>query len=363
MIHVFIGTKAQYIKTAPLLTAMDAEGVPYRLIDSGQHAAFSLSLRSELGVREPDYRLREGKDVDTIRMALWWFLRQVRRLGSAHRLETEVFGGRGGVCVVHGDTPSTLLGVVMARRAGLTIAHMEAGLRSRSIFHPFPEELIRVIVMRCSDLLFAPSEQAAKNLDEMSVRGRVVVTSGNTIGEAVGGGSARPGGNQARSVFSIHRVENLRSRRRMDGLRDLVLGAARIGKTTFVAHPPTYASLVRRGDLKDLEAAGVRVTHLLPHEEFLGLLRTAEVVVTDGGSVQEECALLGVPTVLWRRRTEREDGLGVNVVLSAHDFEYALSVVTHPHKLRAPSRQFVTSPSTEILRVLLEEDAISSPGR
>ena len=66
MIQVFIGTKAQYIKTAPLLRLMDEQNVPYRLIDSGQHAEIAQVMRRELGVREPDVVLGGAKDVTTI---------------------------------------------------------------------------------------------------------------------------------------------------------------------------------------------------------------------------------------------------------------------------------------------------------
>ncbi len=65
-LHVFLGTKAQYIKTAPLLRLMDEQGVDYRLIDSGQHAALSTGLRRELGVRDPDHVLGGTTDITTV---------------------------------------------------------------------------------------------------------------------------------------------------------------------------------------------------------------------------------------------------------------------------------------------------------
>ena len=86
MIHVFIGTKAQYIKIVPLLRRMDAAGVDYRLIDSGQHARLAASLRSELGVREPDMRMGTGRDVVTVAQALSWSLGLTGRLLA--RVET-----------------------------------------------------------------------------------------------------------------------------------------------------------------------------------------------------------------------------------------------------------------------------------
>ena len=74
MIHVFIGTKAQYIKTAPLLRLMDERGTGYRLIDSGQHAALSVWMRGELGVRDPDLSLGGKRDVSSIPQAVMWMM-------------------------------------------------------------------------------------------------------------------------------------------------------------------------------------------------------------------------------------------------------------------------------------------------
>ena len=110
MIHVFLGTKAQYIKTAPVLRAFDEAGVPYRLIDSGQHAQLASTLRVELGVRAPDAVLRRGADISDVAGGLRWMLGALWRGWVAPaRVRAEVFGGHGGICLMHGDTVSTLL--------------------------------------------------------------------------------------------------------------------------------------------------------------------------------------------------------------------------------------------------------------
>lgn len=228
MIHVFLGTKAQYIKTAPLLRLLDASGLPYRLIDSGQHAALAVGLREELGVRTPDHVLASGRDVTSIPQAAGWAAKLFARLLDGRRLRREVFGGHGGVCVVHGDTPSTLLSTLMARRAGLAVAHLEAGLRSRHLLHPFPEELIRVVVMRLASLLFAPDAEAVDNLRRMRVRGRIVALPGNTVAEALAHEldapvTASDGHDDAGAVVvTMHRVENLNRRERVESLVSLV---------------------------------------------------------------------------------------------------------------------------------------------
>lgn len=349
MIHVCIGTKAQYIKTAPFLKEMDSVGQEYRLIDTGQHAAFSVGLRKELSVREPDIRLGGRDDVKTIRGAFAWAARLLLLIFRRRKLVEHVFGSHSGVCVIHGDTPSTLLAAGMARRAGLAVAHLEAGLRSGSVFNPFPEELIRIIVMRTSQVLFAPSPEARRNLERMNLKGDVVELSANSVVEAFEA-AARIPLSAPRVVITCHRVENLHSRRR---LRHLVKIATELSSThavVFVMHPATEAALGAQG-IGRLESF-VHVSALVSHGEFLSLLEAAPFVITDGGSVQEECAIIGVPTLLWRKRTERPDGIGRNVVLSGYDGKTIQEFIANHDSYRFPSKAITERPSTTVLKEL-----------
>ena len=355
-IHVFLGTKAQYVKTAPLLRLLDERKVPYRLIDTGQHARLSAGLRAELGVRSPDHVLGDATDVESVPQAAGWALSIARRLGDGGALRREVFGGDGGICVVHGDTPSTVLATLLARRAGLRVAHLEAGLRSHNLLHPFPEEAIRLVVMRLAALLFAPDRTAVANLRALRVRGRVVAVPGNTSIDALRaavGPDVRLGSGPA--VITMHRVENLHRRRRVDELAALVEQVARRWPARVVVHGPTKAVLARSGVDRRLLAAGVELVPLVPYGDFVAMLAAAPFVITDGGSVQEECALLGVPTLLWRARTERSDGLGANVVLSRYDKVVVDAFLGDPECHRRPSAPLDARPSEAILSVLLDE--------
>lgn len=364
MIHVFIGTKAQYIKTAPLLRLMDREGVSYRLIDSGQHASLSRRLRRELRVRTPDRFLARGEDVESIPAAALWALRLAARLVRRRRLRRDVFGGRGGVCVVHGDTPSTLLAILMARRAGLHVAHIEAGLRSGDLLHPFPEELIRVASMHLAQDLFAPHGEALENLRVMGLGDRAVALPANTTVEAVRyaleqeqvGGRERMGGAGEAVVVTMHRVENLTRRGRMEGLLDTVSRIAESREVLFVLHGPTRRRLESTGMLDRLERLDVEVAPLLPYAEFVQRIERAPFVITDGGSIQEECAILGVPTLLWRKRTERPEGLGENVVLSRYDPEVVRGFLEEPDRFRRPPSARDAEPSRVILERLLARE-------
>ena len=99
MIHVFVGTLAEYIKLAPLLWRMESAGLPYRLIDSGQHADRSESFRDELGLRAPDYAMGGTRSVDSVPAALWWAAGLGRKLARppAARSNRLRGGARGSV--------------------------------------------------------------------------------------------------------------------------------------------------------------------------------------------------------------------------------------------------------------------------
>jgi len=354
VIHVFIGTKAQYIKTAPVMREMDDRGTPYRLIDSGQHGEFAQHLRSTLRVKEPDTFVGGSRDITTIKDAAVWSL-SLARLGLAkRRLQEHVFANdRHGVCVVHGDTPTTLLSVMLAKRAGLNVAHLESGLRSRSLRHPFPEELIRLAVMRTADVLFAPDDTAVANLAAMTIRGAVVPTCGNTSIEAL----AYSLGTETidatgPAILTTHRVENLKSRTTMTRFVSLLESVSATRQTVFVMHRPTEVALESLGLMDRVQRSAADIRQLVDHAAFARMIAHAPFVVSDGGSIQEECALIGVPTLVWRRHTERPDGVGRNVVIAGFDESTITEFLGSHEALRVAAKVLDATPSRGIVDVL-----------
>lgn len=323
-IYVLIGTKAQYIKTAPLLRLMQERGIDYVLIDSGQHAAFAKGLRRELEVKEPDVILADSGNIKSVGAAALWFARQcVTCLLGRRHLERRVFLRGRGICILHGDTPSTLIGLMLAKRAGQKVVHIEAGLRSYNILKPFPEELVRVICMRFSDLLFAPSDWAFENIRRMRVKGEVVNVGQNTNVEAMYFSLRHaPEDTPAEpfALMTIHRVETILNRSRLTRVVDLALQIAERTRLVFVLHDPTVVKLRRYGLIDKLAGhPQIETTGLVDHKRFLRLIERALFVVTDGGSIQEECHYLDVPCLVMRSETERQEGIGSNVVISGFD--------------------------------------------
>ena len=358
-VTVVAGTKAQLIKMAPVVAELTRRGIAFRLVDTGQHGDLAAGVAAVHGLPPADARLVPGtRGVDSLAGGLLWTIR-VAALNLLPRatLRRRFFGDREGIALVHGDTMSTLLATLLARRAGQRVAHVEAGLRSGSLVNPFPEEIIRILVMRLSAILFAPSPEAMANLRRMGLSGRAVETGGNTCCDTLAELRRDPGPLPAGvetpfAVATLHRLETLVSRRRLASALRLIVEASRIVPVVLVVHPPTARALARGGAARILEGGRVRTIPLCGHGGFVAMLREAEMVLTDGGSVQEEAAVLGVPCLLLRRRTERPDGLGENVVLSGLDAGRARGFFADFRSLRRPERLPQASPSAKIVDAL-----------
>lgn len=359
-IYVLIGTKAQYIKTAPLLRLLQKRGVDYVLIDSGQHAAFTKRLRLELGVKTPEIMLADSGNIKSVTAAALWFARYTLIFLFRRRyLERNVFTRGRGICVLHGDTPSTLLGLMLAKRAQQKVVHIEAGLRSYNILKPFPEELVRVICMRFSDLLFAPSDWAFDNIRKMNIKGCAINLRQNTNVEAMYfslSNATDDPPTASYALMTIHRVETILSKSRLTRVVRLAEEIAAQRKVVFVLHDPTVTKLNQYGlmDLLDSNPM-IETTGLVSHTNFLRLVERATFVVTDGGSIQEECHYLDVPCLVMRSETERQEGIGSNVVIGGFDDGTIAGFLADYSKLKRGERVPNKHPSDMIFEVMLSK--------
>ena len=363
---VFTGTKAQFIKMVPILVELERRGEPYRIIDTGQHAELVEDVIRQYRLRKPELSLAPGKrGVATLTGGVWWMLRLSRiLLWSSPRLRRELFADEKAICLVHGDTMSALLSALIAKRAGQQVAHVEAGLRSFDFLNPFPEELVRVLVMRLSDHLFVPSQQAFENTKRMGLSDRAYLLPANTgLDTLVEALQQEPGEFPAvpkpYALATIHRMETLFRKNALLDIVDIVLAAHRHTPVVWVEHPPTVKRLTAYGLDETLAEAGVIRVPLLPHPTFAHLLRGARFVLTDGGSVQEEAYYLGRPCLILRRSTERNEGIGKNAVLSKLDRETAEVFLEDPDRFQREERLAPAgSPSKAIVDFLCHHRGI-----
>ena len=326
MIITLIGTRAQLIKMAPILLALEREGTPYRLLLSGQHRTTMAELLREFGVGTPPVLLYDGAEITGITQMLGWFLRMLlRALTSQRQLFARGVEGRS-CMVVHGDTVSTLLGALLGRARGLDVVHVESGLTSGRWRDPFPEELTRRLVFRLADVAFCPGAWAAANMRRF--RARIVDTGANTIIDAAQEAMARFDGvvvdlpPAPYAVVSLHRFENIFDAARFGFIVTTLERIARRVPLVFVLHPATRKQAEKFGLFARLSTnPRLRLEPRMTYIPFLKFLYGARFVISDGGSNQEELAWLGIPTLLMRATTERQDGLGATAVISNYDGE------------------------------------------
>lgn len=327
MIFCFIGTRAQIIKMAPALLEMERRKLPFHLVLTGQHEDTIDQLITEFGISTAPVRLYQGKEISGIMQMGLWF---VGCLWTCLRHSRRIFGitaGEANVILVHGDTVSTLLGAVVGRLLRFDVAHIEAGLRSRHLFHPFPEELTRLAVFRLSTISFCPGAWAYDNLSMHDTER--IDTQYNTLIDALSialsspspkhAPQAQPFAN-AYGIVSIHRFENIFSSTRLIRIIELIETAAARYQLVFVLHPSTRKKLAEYNLLQRIESnSQIQVVARMGYISFVQLMRNALFVISDGGGNQEELSYLGIPTLLMRKATERKEGLGKTVTLCAYD--------------------------------------------
>jgi UDP-N-acetylglucosamine 2-epimerase len=340
MIHIFVGTKAQFIKMAPVMKELDERGIHYNFIDSGQHAQLTSDFVDHLNLRTPDVYLRkENTNINSILQAVMWTVKNALQILLYRKTIMEkIFKGKGGVCLIHGDTLSTFLSLLYAKRCGIKVAHVEAGLRSFNVFDPFPEEIIRLFVMRFSDILFAPSDWATENLKKMGYEKKTINTVGNTIIDmirfALNRGTDQPRPKEAYVVVTIHRFETIYSSSRLSIVINLLEQITQERKVIFILHEPTKQQLLKYGLLnKIFKNDAITILPLQPYLVFLNLITGADFIVTDGGSIQEESYFTGVPCLIMRSKTERMEGLDENAYLSDFDQDRIRNFLQNYHTL------------------------------
>lgn len=342
MIIFIYGTTAEAIKVAPVARRLDERGIPYEQWLTMQHTRALLSILPELGLRQPDRLIANGNAGKPLKgykdVVMWvlqicsWLIRNGRSLRKSLPSNT--------VIVVHGDTMTSVVGAFIAKRLKVQSAHIEAGLRSGNWRHPFPEELDRRIVGKFANIHYAPSEEAAANL---AGKQNVVYTHGNTVIDAVldQGEDASSDGDKF-GVVLLHRFEFISNQQLVEETISILSKDSPYPLKLLVDAYSEHAVQ----EAVDRHGRGKLVAQpKLRHQNFIGLLRSAQFIVTDSGGIQAESALLGVPTLVHRKTTEQQEGIGSNIVLSEWDPEVLSSFLNDFENYRRPARVPEKSPS------------------
>lgn len=321
MILVVFGTTGELIKLAPVLLRLEERGHPYVLGTTAQQVEQIPSFLDQFGLRQPDLWLARGAGGRDLRVNSdipRWLARVVSSyLEQRRSLRRTLEAGPGKPLVLlHGDTMTTVLGALIGRTLRTPVAHIEGGLRSFDLRHPFPEELNRQLATSLSHIHYAPGAWAAGNL-----RGDGIVDTGsNTIRDSLqlvpDGDLPFPAPEERFGIVSLHRFELLNNRRLLAETVETLAEVARATPLRFIDHPVTMAAIEKFGLGRFFdESAFVRIPRLR-FFDFVRLERRSAFVVTDSGGSQEECYYLDIPCLVHRAKTERREGLGETTVLS-----------------------------------------------
>jgi UDP-N-acetylglucosamine 2-epimerase (non-hydrolysing) len=319
-----VGTRPEIIRLSRIIPRLD-DAFEHTLAHTGQNFSDNLSrvFFDELQVREPDRFL----SVDTSSLG--------KQLGSLfegfERLLDEV-GPQ--ALLVLGDTNSALV-AFSAKRRGIPVYHMEAG--NRCYDDRVPEEVNRRVIDHSSSVLMPYTQRSAENLVREGIERHRIFVTGNPIFEVLEHYAAAIDasdalvrhGVEARGYLlaTIHRAENVDSPTVFAGLCKALGGAAEMyGMPLILSVHPRIAS---RLSPEAFGSERVRAVPAMPFFEFVKLQKNAALVLTDSGTVQEECAIFRVPVITVRDTTERPETLecGSNVVAS-----------TRPERILAAAR-------------------------
>ncbi|WP_256003229.1 non-hydrolyzing UDP-N-acetylglucosamine 2-epimerase [Pedobacter deserti] len=316
---IVFGTRPEAIKMAPVVHAFRARSDRFdtRVCVTGQHREILDQVLSFFDIH-PDYDLnimKPGQDLNQLTAAVILAMAPV-----LDEFQPDLL-------FVHGDTTTSAICALAGYYAGVKVCHVEAGLRTRDIYSPFPEELNRQLTARIASLHFAPTVHAKANLVAEGINAEQVFITGNTIIDALNYATGKVDtvetpelqqlksylGNKAPLILvTCHRRENFGA-----GLESICSALKRIAEShdiqlIYPVHPnPNISSVVRA----KLDATrNIHLIKPLSYPAFIWLMKNCKFIITDSGGIQEEGNALGKQVLLLRSNTERPEVLGAGGV-------------------------------------------------
>jgi UDP-N-acetylglucosamine 2-epimerase (non-hydrolysing) len=315
MIDLVAGTRPNFMKVAPVWRALQERSVRTRLIHTGQHFDEMMSdvFFRDLGLPAPDVRLSCGGGTHAQQTA-----------SVLVNVERVLQDSPSSAVVVVGDVTSTLAAALAAAKLGVPVVHVEAGLRSGD--WTMPEEINRVVTDRISDLLLTPSADAGDNLVREGIAAERIRFVGNVMIDSLKWALRHPTDAVRRlklevgayALATLHRPGNVDSAASLQATLDALTLAARRLPVLFPVHPRTLARATELGLLDVLTSTpGLQATGPIGYNDFVTLMASAKLVLTDSGGIQEETTALGIPCLTLRHGTERPltVTMGTNVVV------------------------------------------------
>ncbi len=320
-----VGARPQFIKAAVVSHALKKAGLNEEIIHTGQHYDADMSdvFFGELGIPAPTHNLEVGSGSHAVQTG-----------AMMTGLEELVSGAsKPDVIMVYGDTNSTVAAAMVAAKASIPLAHVEAGLRSFN--RTMPEEINRIVTDRLSDWLFCPTQTAVDHLASEGMTDGVVL-SGDVMLDATRFFAARATEQRPLSTLTdlapssyylatVHRAENTDDPERLAAIFDT------LGKLDAPVLLPLHPRTRQKVASMDL-APTIRILPPMSYLSMLTLISNSRSVLTDSGGLQKETVWLGKPCITLRDETEWIETLerGWNILAGASPKAIMDAVATWP---------------------------------
>jgi len=344
-IATVFGTRPEAVKLVPVIRLLARDDrFSLRVAVTGQHREMLHEILEPFGIR-PDVDLEIMQPGQTLNDIV---CRAMPRLDELYGRE------KPDMVLVQGDTTSAFCAALAAFNRRIPVGHVEAGLRSFDCMNPYPEESNRRMLSAVTELHFAPTPWAKKNLLREGVPKASITVTGNTVvdallltlrtsmtrratAEGVGRADSAPPSERRSVLVTLHRREawEMPGQEGASVLDDILLGirlAAQKRLDVDFVYPVHMNPRVQKAAERMLgNTPNVKLIAPLPYVRFIEAMARSSAIVTDSGGVQEEAPSLGIPVLVLRKTTERPEAIeaGANHLVGTHpaDIERALSGV------------------------------------
>lgn len=365
-LYFFIGTEAEIMKMFMVIKKAKEAGFHCKVISSGQNdisqSPFMDLCDSKIDV---DLSVFTPKNKGGSSYLQWllkttqYGIKYMKNILKKYSKEQQP------IMVIHGDTLSTLMGAIIARRAGMKHVHVEGGLRSYHWFNPFPEEIDRYFGSKYADIVFCPSDDGLE-IVKKSFHGEGVSTKYNTNIETLSYAYKTIAEYPIPRIYegkyfvvALHRQENLMSREFMEKAIDSVVTLAEKIHCLFIYHQQTADTLEKFGLMDRIKNnPNITVVKRLAYLNFIDAVDKAEFMVADGAGNQQELYYMGKPYLIMRKHIENNsEGLGYNCIGFNNDFELVSNFDKEHLKYKHDRLKPEVLPSDIIVAKLLERYA------
>jgi len=314
-IFIFLGTRPEVIKMAPIIKALEKEPwVNFKIISTAQHRelldqmleVFDIKVDEDFNIMKPNQKLSELTS-ELIK-----------------KISTFLKNRKPDLVLAQGDTTTVMATAISCYYEKIPFGHVEAGLRSKDLYNPFPEEFNRIVADRLAELNFAPTEKARQNLINEGIPEEKIFVTGNTVIDALFM-IAKKDVSLPEEVESYlekgYRLMLITFHRREsfgEPMKEVFSAIKKLVKrykdlvVLYPVHPNSNVKNKAHGILQGIDR--VFLTKPLDYVTFVSAMKKSYLILTDSGGIQEEAPALGKPVLVARDVTERpeiiEHGLG-----------------------------------------------------